>query len=145
MKTKDKKKWIRWVASACIFAASVSIYVLGINHNFVLNHYVLEFKGCPPMYNDFFAAKTATTVMGSYTYVIDKRIIYGAFLFLLVMTLLISFQYSKPEKPEGYSKVAAQRSLSLFEPEGTETMAMDQKPIIIAIMKFLRRTSRRGE
>lgn len=61
------------------------------------------------------------------------------------MTMLISFQYSKPEKPEGYSKVAAQRSLSLFEPEGTETMAMDQKPIIIAIMKFLRRTSRRGE
>lgn len=50
------------------------------------------------------------------------------------MTMLISFQYSKTEKPEGYSKVSAQRILSSFEPEGTETMAMDQKPIIIAIM-----------
>lgn len=35
---------------------------------------------------------------------------------------------------EGYSKVSAQRILSSFEPEGTETMAMDQKPMIIAIV-----------
>ncbi len=168
----------------------------------LVNHYVRLFKGCPPMYNDIFAAKTATTVMGSYTYTIDRKVAYGTVLFLCVlafmlvippsdikvkikkksgkvaiwaarivlpvvlmigvynvdfeqhfglgiyawrplisfnnngapMTMLISYQYSKPEKPQGYSEVAAQRILNAYEQEETAAEASTQKPIIIAIM-----------
>lgn len=106
MEIKDKKKWIRWIASG--------VYNMDFKQLFGL--YIYAWKPIFSFHDN------------------------GA-----PMTMFISFQYSKPEKPEGYSKVAVQRILSSFEPEGTETMAMDQKPIIIAIMKSLRRTSRRGE
>ena len=185
-----------WVAYTVTFVVTL-IYGL-------VNHFVCEFKGCPPMFNDFFAAKTATTVMGSYTYTIDRQIIYGGVLFLIALasmlvipptdirmpkksreckiaawvvrvvvpavvligmcqfdietrlgleifafkpvtsfydngapaTMLLSYQFSKPEKPDGYSDVAAERILSAYEPEETDEAAdgSTQKPIIIAIM-----------
>lgn len=54
----------------------------------VVNHYVTEFKDRPPIYTDFLAVKTATTVMGSYTYELTNRIIYGTLLLLFGLVFL---------------------------------------------------------
>lgn len=54
----------------------------------LINHYVLLFKGRPPIYTDLLAVKTATSVMGSYVYELTNRIIYGTLLLLFVLVFL---------------------------------------------------------
>lgn len=66
--------FVMWIPK--IWIAYMMTYVVTFIYGLV-NHFVYDFKGCPPMFNDFFAAKTAKTVMGGYTYSIDRRIVYG--------------------------------------------------------------------
>ena len=54
----------------------------------LINHFVLVFKGRPPLYTDFLVAKTAATVMGSYEYELTERIVYGTVFLLLVVAFL---------------------------------------------------------
>ena len=54
----------------------------------LVNHYVLLFKGRPPIYTDLLAVKTATSVMGSYVYELTNRIIYGTLLLLFLLVFL---------------------------------------------------------
>lgn len=169
----------------------------------LINHYVLIFKGRPPLYTDLVAVKTAMTVMGNYVYEMTDYIIYGSLLLffsLLMLRLLIpadvklyvrkkrfhvvnyimrlimsvgliiavlhinvgdkfkldsnpwdptisiqyngaplsmltSYEYSHPSRPDGYSKVAAQRILSGNEVMESESRDNMQKaPIVIVIM-----------
>ena len=56
----------------------------------LVNHYVLVFRGQPPLYTDFVVAKTAISVMGNYTFKVTDCIIYGTLL-LLALLLVIAF------------------------------------------------------
>ncbi len=55
-----------------------------------MNHYVLVFKGCPPLISDILAAGTALTVKESYEYVLTDGMLWGILIYL-VMALLISY------------------------------------------------------
>lgn len=192
-----------WIPKTCI-AYGLTL-VLNIIYG-LINHFVREFKGCPPQYNDIFAAKTATTVMGSYTYAINRQIAYcvlcglAILVFMIIFppsdivthtknikkrvafwvgrivvpfilligvnqvdlnqvfgldiyawkpllsfksngapaTMMISYQYSKPQKPTGYSEETAQQILLPYEIENKNALEQNgsdqKKPTIIAIM-----------
>lgn len=55
----------------------------------LVNHYILEFKGCPILPKDLLAIRTATNVMGLYTYHLSDSIMAGAVLFLSVILALV--------------------------------------------------------
>lgn len=57
----------------------------------LVNHYILEFKGCPILPKDLLAIQTATNVMGLYKYHLSDSIIIGAILLLFVILALIYF------------------------------------------------------
>ena len=59
------------------------------------NHYVLEFKGCPPLFSDLLASQTAITVMGNYSYALDDAVVIGTFLFLYTWIFLLYFPLSQ--------------------------------------------------
>ena len=193
--------FVMWIPK--IWIAYIMTYVVTFIYGLV-NHFVYDFKGCPPMFNDIFAAKTAMTVMGGYTYSIDRRIVYGGVLFLVALasmvviapenipvgqsrkgkvaawaariilpvvlligvgridvgkrlgltidgwapvfsfrdngapvTMLMSYRLSKPEKPEGYSDVAAERILANYTSDSSTGEAAEEsgkRPIVITIM-----------
>ena len=57
----------------------------------MINHYVLEFKGCPPLYGDLCAARTGISVMGQYEFWLCDSIVFGTILFLYMFLILIFF------------------------------------------------------
>ena len=73
-------------------------FVLFLSVNWIYglaNHYVLEFKGCPPLFSDLLASKTAITVMGNYSYALDDAVVIGTFLFLYTWIFLLYFPLSQ--------------------------------------------------
>ena len=61
-------------------------YIYGI-----INYYVLEFKGCPPLFNDLTAVGTALTVVGQYSYWLSDSVIFGTLVFIGLFTCLLYF------------------------------------------------------
>lgn len=57
----------------------------------IVNHYVLEFKGYPPLFNDLMASKTAITVMGNYDYYLSDEIVTGTLIFIFYCIVLMYF------------------------------------------------------
>lgn len=86
------------IALVLVFRNTILAYgsVMGVCWLYgVINHYVLEFKGCPPLYGDVMAAKTALTVVGSYHYMLSGSIVSGTlFLFFYLLLLL----YCPPQR-----------------------------------------------
>lgn len=73
-------------------------FVLFLSVNWIYglaNHYVLEFKGCPPLFSDLLASQTAITVMGNYSYALDDAVVIGTFLFLYTWIFLLYFPLSQ--------------------------------------------------
>lgn len=60
----------------------------------IINHYVTEFRGKPPMPGDITALNTAASVMGQYKYNLSDSVLSGTFLFLFLMILLFFFPVS---------------------------------------------------
>lgn len=167
----------------------------------LVNHYVLLFKGRPPLYTDLLAAGTATTVMGNYNYELTGRIIICTLLLLIILvcmhivkpadikiktqkksfrvifhisriavpvgivimllsidagsvsglsinawdptesvqsngapiSMLISYDYAKPQVPDGYSKAEVQEILSDYVVEDTKDTDKE-KPLVLVVM-----------
>ena len=81
-----------------LFLLSLFLLIRSFHPTFVLflclnwiygmaNHYVLEFKGCPPLFSDLLASQTAITVMGNYSYALDDAVVIGTFLFLYTSSI----------------------------------------------------------
>ncbi len=89
-----------------LFLLSLFLLIRSFHPTFVLflclnwiygmaNHYVLEFKGCPPLFSDLLASQTAITVMGNYSYALDDAVVIGTFLFLYTWIFLLYFPLSQ--------------------------------------------------
>lgn len=61
----------------------------------MINHYVYEFKGSPPLYSDFLVLETAVSVMGKYEFWLCDSVVYGTGLFIYTIILLIFFSPRK--------------------------------------------------
>lgn len=57
----------------------------------LVNHYVLEFKGCPPLFSDLIASETAITVMKKYDYLLSDEIVIGTLIFMLYLVLILYY------------------------------------------------------
>ena len=76
------------------------------------NHYVLEFKGCPPLFSDLLASQTAITVMGNYSYALDDAVVTGTFLFLYTWIFLLYFPL--PQKNVAPKNASEENNTSFF-------------------------------
>ena len=61
----------------------------------MINHYVYEFKGSPPLYSDFLVLETAVSVMGKYEFWLCDSVVCGTGLFIYTIILLIFFSPRK--------------------------------------------------
>lgn len=90
-------------------------FVLFLSVNWIYglaNHYVLEFKGCPPLFSDLLASQTAITVMGNYSYALDDAVVIGTFLFLYTWIFLLYFPLSQKNVAPKYA--SEKNSTSFF-------------------------------
>lgn len=90
-------------------------FVLFLSVNWIYglaNHYVLEFKGCPPLFSDLLASQTAITVMGNYSYALDDAVVIGTFLFLYTWIFLLYFPLS--QKNVAPKNASEENSTSFF-------------------------------
>ena len=90
-------------------------FVLFLSLNWIYgmaNHYVLEFKGCPPLFSDLLASQTAITVMGNYSYALDDAVVTGTFLFLYTWIFLLYFPL--PQKNVAPKNASEENNTSFF-------------------------------
>ena len=93
-----------------------STFVLFLSLNWIYgmaNHYVLEFKGCPPLFSDLLASQTAITVLGNYSYALDDAIVTGTFLFLYTWIFLLYFPLT-PKTEDSKTKNASEGNRASF-------------------------------
>lgn len=106
-----------------LFLLSLFLLIRSFHPTFVLflclnwiygmaNHYVLEFKGCPPLFSDLLASQTAITVMGNYSYALDDAVVIGTFLFLYTWIFLLYFPLS--QKNVAPKNVSEENNTSFF-------------------------------
>ncbi len=72
-------------------AASITITALLWLYGMV-NHYVLQFKGCPPSMGDFLAVKTAVSVAASYHLEMSDSVLYGSLIMLYLIVIAVWLQ-----------------------------------------------------
>lgn len=106
-----------------LFLLSLFLLIRSFHPTFVLflclnwiygmaNHYVLEFKGCPPLFSDLLASQTAISVMGNYSYALDDAVVIGTFLFLYTWIFLLYFPLS--QKNVAPKNVSEENNTSFF-------------------------------
>lgn len=81
-----------------MFCSQVVAYIViaGLCYLYgIVNHYVLVFKGCPPLFSDLLVANTAITVAGQYKFELSDSIIYGFMMLLGIITILLYFPLKK--------------------------------------------------